>query len=66
MIPFAAPPAPRPQCQEHPSIPSPTSPFLLLLNAAVLELGLRELGGPGEGPVQLSPLGPWSLQPGEG
>lgn len=47
-------------------MPSPTSPFLLLLNAAVLELGLRELGGPGEGPVQLSPLGPWSLQPGEG
>lgn len=39
-------------------MPSPTSLFLLLLNSAVLELGLREIGGPGEGSAQLSPLGP--------
>lgn len=47
-------------------MPSPTSSFLLLLNSAVLELSLRELGGPGEGPAQLSPLSPWPLRPGKG
>lgn len=47
-------------------MPSPTSPFLLLLISAVLELGLREVGGPEEGPTQQSPLGPWPLPPAKG
>lgn len=31
----------------------------LLLNSAGLELGLREVGGPGAGPAQPSPLSSW-------
>lgn len=67
MIPFAGPALlpTCPHCQEHPAMPSPTSPFPLLLNSAVLELGLREVGGPGQRPAQLSPLGIWPLRPGK-
>lgn len=47
-------------------MPSPTSPFLLLLISAVLELGLREVGEPEEGPTQQSPLGLRPLPPAKG
>lgn len=47
-------------------MPSPTSPFLLLLISAVLERGLREVGGPEEGLTQQSPLGPWPLPTAKG